>query len=46
MGFGLSGSDSSTLMYGADATIAWFDDKDRPQAEDYYLSQYTQVSIT
>ena len=43
MGFGLSGSISSTLMFGADPTIAWVDETDGPQAVDYYLSAYTQV---
>ena len=43
MGFGLSGSTDSTLMFGADPTIAWFDDIDGPLAVDYYLSAYTQV---
>ena len=45
MGFGLSGSDSATLMVGADPTIAWVDPLDGPQAVDYYLSAYTQVGI-
>ena len=44
MGFGLSGSTSGTLMLGADPTIAWVDAIDGPQAVDYYLSAYTQVS--
>ena len=43
MGFGLSGSTSRTLMFGADPTIAWVDEMDGPQAVDYYLSAYTQV---
>ena len=43
MGFGLSGSTSNTLMFGADPTIAWVDETDGPQAVDYYLSAYTQV---
>ena len=45
MGFGLSGSDSATVMVGADPTIAWVDPLDGPQAVDYYLSAYTQVGI-
>ena len=44
MGFGLSGSTTSTQMIGADATIAWIDAVDGPQAVDYYISAYTQVS--
>ena len=43
MGFGLSGSTSATLMFGADPTITWVDETDGPQAVDYYLSGYTQV---
>ena len=43
MGFGLSGSTSTTQMVGADPTIAWVDPVDGPQAVDYYLSAYTQV---
>ena len=45
MGFGLSGSVNSTLMIGADPTIAWVDETDGPQAVDYYLSAYTQVRM-
>jgi len=30
-------------MFAADATIVWVDDEEGPQAEDYYLSAYTQV---
>ena len=45
MGFGLSGSTSSTLMVGADPTIVWVDETDGPQAVDYYLSAYTQVGL-
>ncbi len=43
MGFGVSGSSSSTRMLGADATIAWVDIDDGPQAVDYHLSGLTQV---
>ena len=43
MGFGLSGSTSFTLMFGADPTITWVDQTDGPHAVDYYLSAYTQV---
>ncbi len=43
MGFGLSGSDSSTLMFGADATITWVDTSSQANAVDYHLSAYTQV---
>ena len=44
LGFGLSGSTFRTQMFGADATIVWVDDEDGPQAEDYFLSTYSQVS--
>ena len=30
-------------MIGADATIVWVDRDNIPHAEDYYLSEYTQV---
>ena len=43
MGFGLSGSASSTQMFGADPTITWVDETDGPQAVDYYLSEYSPV---
>ena len=44
LGFGLSGSPEQTLMFGADASIVWVDDEKGPQAVDYHLSAYTQVS--
>ena len=31
-------------MFGADATIVWVDEDEGPQARDYFLSQYSQVS--
>lgn len=43
MGFGLSGSTTSTLMQGADVTIAYVDENEGPVAVDYFLSAYTQV---
>ena len=46
MGFGLSGSASSTQMFGADPTITWVDETDGPQAIDYYLSAYSPVRTT
>ncbi len=46
MGFGLSGSDSATLMFGADATITWVDTMSQPNAVDYHLSDYSQVHTT
>ena len=46
LGFGLSGSNSATSMFQADATIAWVDDNGRAQALDYYLSNYVQVCYT
>ena len=44
LGFGLSGLDSRTSMFGADVVIAWIDkDTNVAMAEDYFLSQYGQV---
>ena len=43
LGFGLSGSNSATSMFQADATIAWVDGNGMGQAQDYYLSSYVQV---
>ena len=45
MGFGLSGSTSSTLMFGADPTITWVDTNSQPNAVDYHLSDYSQVEL-
>ena len=46
MGFGLSGSASQTLMFGADPTITWVDTMSgEANAVDYHLSAYTQVSV-
>ena len=45
LGFGLSGSTTSTLMLGADATIAWVDGNGMAQARDYFLSGYVQVRL-
>jgi hypothetical protein len=44
LGFGLSGSDTQTLMLGADATIAWVDENGMAQAQDYFLENYVQVT--
>ena len=44
LGFGLSGSSSVTSMFRADVTIAWIDNNGMAQAQDYYLSDYVQVS--
>ena len=44
LGFGLSGSTTATSMFEADATIAWVDENGMAQAQDYYLSNYVQVS--
>ena len=46
MGFGLSGNEMQTQMSGADVTIAWVDGDNAPQAEDYRLSSYSQVSLS
>jgi hypothetical protein len=45
MGFGLSGSNTTTLMRGADPTITYVDDDNGPVATDYFLSDYVQVII-
>ena len=45
LGFGLSGSNSATSMFRADATITWVDENGVAQAQDYYLSNYVQVAI-
>ena len=45
MGFGLSGSTSSTLMFGADPTITWVGTNSQPNAVDYHLSGYSQVEL-
>ena len=45
MGFGLSGSNGTTAMIGADVTIAWLDNNlGVPNAIDYYLTARVQVS--
>ena len=44
MAFGLSGSDSTVEMVGADAVVTWQDDKGTG-AVDYYLSQRAQVRV-
>ena len=47
LGFGLSGSDTRTSMFGADVVIGWIDkDTNMAMAEDYYLSQYGQVKTS
>lgn len=42
MAFGLSGSQTGTLMDNGDVTIAWVDD-DKARAEDYFLKSRTPV---
>ncbi|XP_072047321.1 protein Skeletor, isoforms B/C-like [Amphiura filiformis] len=44
MAFGLSGSDTRTLMIGSDVTVAWLDAETgaMPKAVDYHLSAYQQ----
>ena len=46
MGVGLSGSSEMTQMFEADAVITWVDSDNVAHAEDYYLSDYAQVSKT
>lgn len=43
MAFGLSKDDSKSNMIGADAVVAYFDDKQKGHAVDYYLSSKEQV---
>ncbi len=44
MGFGLSGRPGFTYMVGADATIAWLDNRNgMPNAVDYFITGRTQV---
>lgn len=45
MAFGVSGSDSFTLMDGADVTIAWVDASSGPMAEDYHLRSGSRVQV-
>ena len=47
LGFGISGSDTRTLMIGADITAVWIDrDSNQGRVDDYYLSAYGQVSVS
>ena len=42
MAFGISGSNTSTDMVGADVVVTWIND-DGPSAIDYYLTERQQV---
>ncbi len=43
MAFGLSGRTTGTFMIGADATVAWVDNREgTPNAVDYFLTQRVQ----
>ena len=43
MAFGLSGLTTSTFMVGADATVAWVDNREgTPNAVDYFLTSRVQ----
>ena len=44
MAFGISGSNTSTNMVGADVVVTWIND-DGVNAIDYYLTERQQVSI-
>ena len=44
MAFGISGSNTSTNMVGADVVVTWIND-DGPSAVDYYLTDRQQVAI-
>ena len=43
MAFGISGSNTSTNMTGADVVVTWIND-DGPRAVDYYLTDRQQVA--
>ena len=44
MAFGISGSNTSTNMVGADVVVTWIND-DGPNAIDYYLTSRQQVNL-
>ena len=44
MAFGISGSNTSTNMVGADVVVTWIND-DGPNAVDYYLTSRQQVEL-
>ena len=44
MAFGISGSNTSTNMVGADVVVTWIT-SNVPSAVDYYLTERQQVSI-
>ena len=46
MAFGLSGSNSSTLMDGADVTVVWFQSSLVPRAQDYHLRRNNRVQVS
>ena len=45
MAFGISGSNTSTNMVGADVVVTWINN-DGPRAVDYYLTDRQQVCVT
>ena len=46
MAFGVSGADGWSQMVGGDVTVAYVDDDGTSfHADDYFLSEYSQVSI-
>ena len=46
MAFGLSGSESFTLMDGADVTVSWVDNAEGPIAQDYHLRSQERVQVS
>ena len=44
MAFGISGSNTSTNMVGADVVVTWINN-DVPSAVDYYLTDRQQVCV-
>ena len=45
MAFGISGSNTSTNMVGADVVVTWINN-DGPSAVDYYLTDRQQVCVS
>ena len=43
MAFGISGSNTSTFMVGADVVVTWINGDGQPSAIDYYLTSRQQV---
>ena len=46
MGFGISSSPTSTLMFNSDPTLCWRDSEDKWTIQDYYISAYAQCGAS